>query len=84
MHISLLINCSFLLLLPYYHTNATIPLQLFLPQDFAAQLLLPNVYTGYAYLLDRDNKVRWRGSGQATEQEIEAMLECTEQLLQER
>jgi ATPase complex subunit ATP10 len=53
-------------------------------QDFAAQLLLPNVYTGYAYLLDKDNRVRWRGSGQALEGEVEVMLLCAQELLQER
>ena len=53
-------------------------------QDFAAPLLLPNVYTGYAYLLDRDNKIRWRGSGQALESEVEVLLQCTEELLKER
>lgn len=53
-------------------------------QDFAAQLLLPNVFTGYAYLLDKDNKIRWKGSGQALESEVETLLQCTDQLLQER
>jgi hypothetical protein len=53
-------------------------------QDFAAQLLLPNVFTGYAYLLDKDNKIRWRGSGQALESEVEALLRCTDELLRER
>ena len=31
--------------------------------DFAAQLQLPNKYTGYVYLVDGKNRVRWRGCG---------------------
>ena len=31
--------------------------------DFAAQLQLPNKYTGYVYLIDGKNRVRWRGCG---------------------
>ena len=33
--------------------------------DFAAALQLPNKYTGYVYLLDGRNRVRWRGCGQS-------------------
>lgn len=52
--------------------------------DFAAQLLLPNKYTGYAYLLDKNDKIRWRGSGQATDEEVETLLKCAKQLLSEK
>lgn len=51
--------------------------------DFAAQLLLPNVYTGYAYLLDSHNQVRWQGCGEALPEEVETMIKCTEELLGE-
>jgi len=53
-------------------------------QDFAAPLLLPNVYTGYAFLLDRHNKIRWRGSGQAHPEEVQILLEVTQELLDEK
>mmetsp|Transcript_30448 Transcript_30448/g.52134 ORF Transcript_30448/g.52134 Transcript_30448/m.52134 type:complete len:247 (-) Transcript_30448:68-808(-) len=53
-------------------------------KDFAAPLLLPNVYTGYAFLLDRNNKIRWKGSGQAHPEEVEALLRCTDELLAEK
>ena len=56
----------------------------YLSQDFAAPLLLPNVYTGYAFLLDRNNKIRWKGSGQAHPEEVEALLRCTDELLAEK
>ena len=52
-------------------------------QNFANALELPNKYTGYAFLLDKDNKVRWRGCGQAEPHELETLYQCTEQLLAE-
>jgi len=51
--------------------------------DFAARLQLPNKYTGYVYLLDGDNKVRWKGCGTAKEEEVQVMLRCAESLLEE-
>ncbi len=44
-------------------------------------LLLPNKYSGYIYLLDRDNHIRWRGCGFATLDELEVLVEATRQLL---
>jgi ATP10 protein len=52
-------------------------------QKFASYLELPNKYTGYAYLLDQQNRVRWRGCGQAEEGEIQAMIKCAELLVEE-
>jgi len=52
--------------------------------DFASQLSLPNVYTGYAYLLDEQNRVRWHGCGEATEEEVKTLLTCAQQLVEEQ
>ena len=38
--------------------------------EFASALLLPNKYTGYVFLLDKENRVRWRGSGEALPDEL--------------
>ena len=51
--------------------------------DFSAHLLLPNKFTGYIVVLDKNNKVRWRGCGTAESQEVELMFECIEKLRQE-
>ena len=48
---------------------------------FAADLLLPNKYTGYAYLVDEAGRVRWRASGHATQEEVDNMVTCARQLL---
>jgi hypothetical protein len=50
-------------------------------KDFAAQLLLPNKYTGYVYLLDSNNLVRWKGSGKATDEELAVLVKCAKDLL---
>jgi predicted transcriptional regulator len=42
------------------------------------------VYTGYVYLVDKENNVRWRGSGKATEGEVQSMLNCVDMLLAEQ
>jgi ATPase complex subunit ATP10 len=52
-------------------------------EEAASQLLLPNQYTGYAYLLDGEGRVRWKGCGEALPHEIDALLSCTHSLLME-
>jgi len=52
--------------------------------DFATQLLLPNKFTGYAYLVDGAGRVRWRACGMATDAEVERMLKCAEGLYKEQ
>ena len=59
------------------------PSILFPIQNFSKSLELPNKYTGYAYLLDKNNKVRWRGCGQAEPHELEILYKCTDQLVAE-
>ena len=48
--------------------------------DFSAHLLLPNKFTGYVVVLDKDNKVRWRGCGTAEQGELDVMFDCIERL----
>ena len=48
--------------------------------EFSAHLLLPNKFTGYVVVLDKDNKVRWRGCGAAEDEELQMMFECIEKL----
>ena len=50
---------------------------------FASQLLLPSKYIGYAVLLDKNNKIRWRGSGVSKPEELETMFKLTEEILRE-
>ena len=57
-------------------------------------LLLPNKYTGYVYLVDKYNRVRWRGcgltltttsdNGEIIQEEIEDLVKCTNALLKEK
>jgi len=52
--------------------------------DFAAALQLPNKYTGYVYLVDARNRVRWRGCGQCHgEAELERLYGIARELLAE-
>lgn len=64
--------------------------------EVAVNLLLPNKYTGYVYLVDKYNRVRWRGCGLTlstpkgggeegvVQEEIESLVRCTRELLQEK
>ena len=52
-------------------------------QKFADQLSVPNVYSGYAYLVDAQNRVRWRGCGLARPADLMALRRATEALLDE-
>ena len=52
--------------------------------EFSAHLLLPNKFTGYVVVLDKDNKVRWRGCGTAEDEELQVMFDCIEQLQSEQ
>ena len=52
-------------------------------QKLAEQLDLPNVFTGYAFLVDSKMRVRWRGCGLARPEEIQNLIKCAEMLSQE-
>ena len=52
--------------------------------DFSAHLLVPNKFTGYVVVLDKDNKVRWRGCGTAEEGELQVMFDCIDKLGKEK
>ena len=64
-------------------------------QEIAVNLLLPNKYTGYVYLVDKYNRVRWRGcgltltsggggDGEVVQDEIQNLIRCTKELLREK
>lgn len=58
-------------------------------------LLLPSKYTGYVYLVDKNNRVRWRGcgktlsvpsgeDGEEVQEEVQNLIRCTYELLKEK
>lgn len=51
--------------------------------EFRKVLRIPNLLSGYVFLVDRKGRVRWRASGMATKEELESMATCTTRLLQE-
>lgn len=51
--------------------------------EFRKALGVPNLLSGYAFLVDGKGRVRWRASGMATKEELESMNSCTTRLLQE-
>ena len=46
-------------------------------------LELDNSMVGYVFLLDREGRIRWRAHASPTKYEIEALLRCSQQLLEE-
>ncbi|KAK9690043.1 hypothetical protein RND81_09G100500 [Saponaria officinalis] len=50
---------------------------------FRKELKILNLLTGYIFLLDKFGRVRWQGSGAATEEELASLLSCTTHLLNE-
>lgn len=51
--------------------------------EFRKVLGVPNLLSGYVFLIDSKGRVRWRASGMATKEELEAMTSCTTRLLHE-
>ncbi|XP_041992155.1 mitochondrial ATPase complex subunit ATP10-like [Salvia splendens] len=51
---------------------------------FRKELKIVNLLTGYAFLLDKSGRVRWSGTGAATEEELSSLLRCTSILLEEK
>jgi hypothetical protein len=49
--------------------------------EVAVPLLLPNKYSGYMFLLDKKNMIRWRSSGYPANDEIDVFLKLTQKLL---
>lgn len=54
------------------------PLLLSLPQS------LPRHLGRYVFLVDAQGRLRWRGSGSPSEHELQTLLRCTEELLEQR
>ncbi|CAI0398031.1 unnamed protein product [Linum tenue] len=50
---------------------------------FRKELKILNLLTGYIYLVDKFGRIRWQGSGTATEEEMSSLLSCTSLLLQD-
>ena len=46
-------------------------------------MCIPNKYTGYLFLLDKENRVRWRGSGRAEESDLNLLFRGIDELLVE-
>ena len=51
-------------------------------REYETALGMSNRLLGYAFLVDSKGLVRWKGSGEASPSEVEAMLSCTEELAQ--
>lgn len=47
-------------------------------------LYLPSPACSYVFLVDSQGRLRWRGSGTPTDQELQSLLRCTEELLQQQ
>jgi ATPase complex subunit ATP10 len=50
-------------------------------EDFREAIALDNKHVGYVYLVDENVKIRWAGCADATPEEREALLKCTDVLL---
>ncbi|XP_051132553.1 uncharacterized protein LOC127252431 [Andrographis paniculata] len=50
---------------------------------FRKELKIINLLTGYVFLLDKFGRIRWRGYGWATEDELASLKFCTSRLLEE-
>jgi hypothetical protein len=51
--------------------------------DFRDVLRMHNMMTNYVFLLDMKGRVRFAGSGEATSDDIEHLVKCTKELLEE-
>lgn len=47
---------------------------------FASKLLLPNSYTGYVFLVDKQNRIRWQSCGKATDKELQLLFNLTQEI----
>lgn len=45
-------------------------------------LRMHNIYTGYVFLVDGIGRVRWAGSGEGSDEEVEKMIEFAKLLTQ--
>lgn len=49
-------------------------------EEFRDILRMHNIYTGYVFLVDGIGRVRWAGSGEGTDEEIQSMLTFAQEL----
>nr|AKM76477.1 AT1G08220-like protein [California macrophylla] len=52
--------------------------------DFRKELGILNLITGYIFLLDKFGRIRWQGTGLASEEELASLISCTTLLLEEK
>ena len=64
----------------FYSTFVISPDQFFV----ASYLHLNSDICRYAFLLDKSGRIRWSGTGAATEEEVSSLLRCTSMLLEEK
>ena len=46
-------------------------------------LQLGNSMVGYVFLLDKEGRIRWKAHASPTQYELQALLRCSRQLLEE-
>ncbi|KTW26963.1 hypothetical protein T552_02454 [Pneumocystis carinii B80] len=54
-----------------------------LPKDIKENMLITNIYVGYIYLVDNQCRIRWAGCGNATTEEKENLVICSQKLIKE-
>ncbi|EMR09495.1 hypothetical protein PNEG_02084 [Pneumocystis murina B123] len=54
-----------------------------LPKDIKENMMITNMYVGYIYLVDNQSQIRWAGCGNATKEEKENLIICSQKLIKE-
>ena len=53
-------------------------------EPYKQALKIQDVYSGYAFLLDRQGIIRWQGQGLAKPEDIKALLETAQRIILEK
>ncbi|KAG5518431.1 hypothetical protein PMAC_002826 [Pneumocystis sp. 'macacae'] len=54
-----------------------------LAKDVKESMMILNMYVGYVYLVDNQCRIRWAGCGNATKEEKEYLVKCSQKLVEE-
>ncbi|QSL66275.1 hypothetical protein MERGE_000653 [Pneumocystis wakefieldiae] len=54
-----------------------------LSEDIKENMMITNIYVGYIYLVDNQCRIRWAGCGNATQEEKENLVICSQELVKE-
>ncbi|KAG4304282.1 hypothetical protein PORY_002257 [Pneumocystis oryctolagi] len=54
-----------------------------LPKNIKENMMISNICVGYIYLVDNQCRIRWAGCGNATEEEKEYLITCSQRLIEE-